>query len=96
MAKPDLSTPEGRALSRARSLSALVWHTTAYVLVNGFLWVLDLVTGGGIEWAYWTTIPWGLGLVFHFAAYMWEDRGFERRKYEQYLAEERMRETASH
>jgi hypothetical protein len=29
------------------------------------IWLLDAVTGGGIEWAYWTTIPWGIGLAIH-------------------------------
>ena len=40
-------------------------HATAFVLVNGFLWVQDLVIGGGLDYAHWITIPWGVGLAVH-------------------------------
>ena len=38
-------------------------------IVNAFLWLQDLATGGGLEYAYWTTIPWGIGLLAHAIAY---------------------------
>ena len=94
MAKYDLSTPEGRARKRVNDLSSVLWHVGAFVIVNAFLWIVDIAGGGGVEWAYWTTIPWGIGLAFHIAAYFIEERGLEGRKYQQYLAEERERETS--
>ena len=84
-------TPEERAAKRAEDLTGLYWHIAAYVVINIFLWALDWIQGGGIEWAYWVSVPWGLGLAFHIAAYMIDDSGFKQRKYQQFLEEERAR-----
>ena len=85
MAKTEVDTPEARARERAKSLTDLMWHTGAFVIVNAFLWTMDIVGGGGLEWAYWVTIPWGLGLAFHALAYWIDGRNVEERKYEEYL-----------
>jgi hypothetical protein len=50
-------------------LTALVTHIVVFVLVNAFLWVQDIVLGGGLNYAYWVTIPWGIGLIAHVIAY---------------------------
>ncbi len=92
MARRDLSTPEARARRRVKSLSDLVWHSGIFVVVNAFLWVQDVLAGGGIEYAYWTTIPWAFGLLLHYIAFFYERSRMESRLYEQYLAEERERE----
>lgn len=92
MKRAKQMTPEERARKRVKDLTGLLWHTAAFVVVNGFLWIQDLVTGGGLEYAYWPTIGWGIGLGFHYAAYFIEERGFQRRAYEKYLAEERQAE----
>jgi hypothetical protein len=91
-----MTTPEARARKRAKDFSSLVWHIGVFVVVNAFLWVQDIAAGGGLEYAYWTTIPWGLGLAFHVLAYFLGDRGLEERKYEQFLSEEQSREMQSH
>ncbi len=96
MAHSDMSTPEGRARERAKNLSNLVWHTAAFVVVNTFLWIQDIAAGGGLEYAYWTTIGWGIGLAFHYLAYFVGRRNVEGRKYEQFLAEERQRDLQAH
>ena len=83
---------EERAKRRFDAFAGLMWHIAAYVVVNAFLWGVDLVQGGGLEWAFWTTIPWGLGLAFHVAAYLLEDSRFKERKYQSFLAEERERD----
>ena len=44
-------------------------HGTAFAIVNAFLWLQDIVAGGGLEYAYWPTIPWGIGLIAHALAY---------------------------
>lgn len=54
-----------RAEKRANDIAAFVVHALVYVLVNVGLWAMDLVGGGGVEWAYWTTIGWGTGLAIH-------------------------------
>ncbi|HSF84452.1 MAG TPA: 2TM domain-containing protein [Acidimicrobiia bacterium] len=92
MAREDSSTPEARARKRVNDRSSLLWHISAFVIVNAFLWFIDIAGGGGVQWAYWTTIPWGVGLAFHIAAYLIEERGGGDRRYQQYLEEERRSE----
>lgn len=93
MDRTDLSTPEDRARARVKDLTDLLWHAGVFVVVNGFLWLQDLVAGGGVEYAYWATIPWGFGLLLHLGAFLLRRRGLEERKYREYLAEEKERET---
>ena len=50
--------------------AVLLTHIAAFVLVNGILWIQDILTGGGLDYAYWVTIPWGLGLAAHITAYL--------------------------
>jgi hypothetical protein len=50
-------------------LSNLVWHAGVFVVVNAFIWLQDIALGGGLDYAYWVTIPWGIGLVTHAIAY---------------------------
>ncbi len=50
----------------------LMWHIGFYVVVNAFLWIQDIAAGGGLEYAYWITIPWGIGLAAHITAYVVE------------------------
>ena len=54
--------------------AALVTHIIVFVLVNGFLWLQDIVADGSLDYAYWATIPWGIGLTAHIVAYVSERR----------------------
>jgi len=47
----------------------LLVHATAFTVVNALLWIQDIAIGGGLEYAYWVTIPWGIGLAIHAIAY---------------------------
>jgi hypothetical protein len=40
-------------------------HATVFTLVNAFLWIQDVAIGGGLNYALWITIPWGIGLAVH-------------------------------
>lgn len=64
------SAAVGRTATRDRSRQELAIHATAFVIVNAFLWLQDIAAGGGLEYAYWTTIPWGIGLAAHALAYL--------------------------
>ena len=68
----------------------LMWHVASFVIVNAFLWLLDFGQGGGLDWAFWPTIGWGIGLAFHIAAYRFGNAG-QSRRYQKYLAEEQSR-----
>ncbi|MSP22308.1 MAG: 2TM domain-containing protein [Dehalococcoidia bacterium] len=48
-----------------RNLLAFDVHLGVYIVVNTGLWLMDIAIGGGLEWAYWTTIGWGIGVAAH-------------------------------
>jgi len=50
--------------------AVLLTHIVVFALVNGILWIQDIAAGGGLEYAYLVTIPWGLGLMAHVTAYL--------------------------
>jgi hypothetical protein len=50
--------------------AGLITHVVVFTLANGFLWLQDIAAGGGLEYAYWVTIPWGIGLATHVVAYL--------------------------
>lgn len=84
-------TPEERARRRAKAFNGLMWHIGTFIVVNAFLWFIDISQGGGL-WAFWTTIPWGVGLGFHVLSYVIDDSGLTEKKYEEFLEAERRRE----
>ncbi len=43
----------------------VVAHAGVFVVVNAFLWAQDVALGDGLNYAYWVTIPWGIGLAAH-------------------------------
>ncbi len=94
MATGPTNTPEERARKRAEEFVGLLWHIAAFVIVNLFLWGIDIATGDGVQWAYWVTIAWSIGLLFHIAAYALDDSGFENRMYRKFLERERERQNA--
>jgi hypothetical protein len=40
-------------------------HAAVFVAVNTFLWIQDIALGDGLNYAYWITIPWAIGLAAH-------------------------------
>lgn len=49
--------------------SDLYTHAVVFLIVNAFIWVQDIAIGGGVEYAFWVTIPWGIGLLAHAVAH---------------------------
>ncbi|MBW4609271.1 MAG: 2TM domain-containing protein [Hassallia sp. WJT32-NPBG1] len=39
-------------------------HLFLYLIINTFLVVIDFMTDGNLNWAYWPILGWGLGLAF--------------------------------
>ena len=87
----DLDSAESRARARVKDYTDFMWHLASFVIVNAFLWALDLWQGGGLDWAFWPTIGWGIGLAFHAAAYFIGDSS-QSRRYQKFLSEERSRQ----
>jgi len=90
MAKASTTTPQERADKRVKSYTDLMWHIATFVIVNGFLWAIDLMQGRA-DWAYWITLFWGMALAFHIAAYLLDTDGRQNRRYQEYLTEEQGR-----
>ena len=80
-------TPQERARERADEYSGLLWHIATFIIINGFLWLVDVMQGGGVDWAFWITIFWGIGLAFHIAWYFIDVSG-EGRRYQRFLEDE--------
>ncbi len=73
-----------RARQRVAQLRSFYTHLTVYLLVNGGLLLLNLVTSPGAFWFYWPLFGWGIGLVAHaaqtYGAGAWMGRDWEERK----------------
>ncbi len=55
-----------RAEKRVKARLGFFWHLAAYLVVNGFLFLIWLFTGLGYPWFIWPVLGWGIGLFFHF------------------------------
>lgn len=51
--------------TRTSTNADLAVHATVFVLVNALVWAQDIALGGGVNYAWWLTIPWGIGLGIH-------------------------------
>ncbi len=68
-----------RARKRVKELRDFYVHAAIYVVVNTGLVLLDLAQGGGVQWAYWVIIGWGIGLAAHgVSVFIFESRGASR------------------
>ena len=76
--------------------AGLMWHTGIFAVVNAFLWIQDIAAGGGLEYAYWTTIPWAIGLISHALAYFYWARQAEVTPIERIVHQEPSRELLHH
>ncbi len=60
-----------QAERRVKAKLGFYWHLASYVLVNGLLIMIYLVTGPipgfyVYPWFVWSMFGWGIGLLFHF------------------------------
>jgi signal transduction histidine kinase len=72
-----------RARKRAQAEAGFFIHLMWYGIIIGFLFIINLMTGGfgGYPWFLWPALGWGFGIASHFAAvYGWRwvhDRVFQ-------------------
>jgi hypothetical protein len=50
---------------RTTATADVAVHGAVFVLVNAFVWMQDIALGGGVNYAWWLTVPWGIGLAIH-------------------------------
>ena len=70
MTDTQATTAERRAQRRTRDYTGMLWHIAVFVIINAAFWLFDIASGGGVTWAYWITIFWGIALLFHIAWYL--------------------------
>ncbi len=59
--KPERTADE----KRVAEMKDFIEHLTAFLIVNGSLMVLNVVTSPGSLWFLWVAFFWGIGLAFH-------------------------------
>ena len=77
------------AEQRVRKLRGFYSHLATYIVINGFLLLVNLLTTPGTLWFYWVSLAWGLGLVFDayetFFRRRFFGREWEERKVQEYM-----------
>ena len=59
--------PKG-ATANADGWHDVAAHAVVFLVVNALVWAQDIAIGSGVDYAYWITVPWGVGLAVHAAA----------------------------
>ncbi len=54
-----------RAKKRVESLRGFYVHLGVYVLVNIFLFLINIITSPDSLWFYWPLLGWGIAIVAH-------------------------------
>ena len=84
-----VSADEALALARVRKIKGFYMHVIQYVLIIGFLAVVNAFTYRGSVWVVWAAIPWALALALHglrvFDRIPFLNGDWERRAVEIYL-----------
>jgi hypothetical protein len=66
---PDIQEETGRVLRQyQKSVGAWNQHRTAFLMVNGYLWGINLITSTAFLWAAIVTGAWGIGFGCHWMA----------------------------
>lgn len=79
----------------ARKRAGFKSHLGTYLVIITFLWVIWYFTTGkadrgGLPWAAWPTIGWGIGILFHYlSAYAYPGAGSVEREYEKLEREQK-------
>lgn len=65
MNEENMTWEEQKALEYVRDLKGFYSHLISYIVVVGFLFIVNYLTSPGYIWAWWTLIGWGLGVLSH-------------------------------
>ena len=85
----NVSADEALALDRVRKIKGFYMHVIEYVLIIGFLTILNLFANPHHIWVAWAATPWGLLLALHglraFDKIPFLNGDWERHQVEKYL-----------
>lgn len=56
---------QDQARKQAKKLVGFYANLFWYIVINIFLYILDYSNNGRIDWAYWVTFGWGIGILSH-------------------------------
>ncbi len=82
------SQNEERLWSLAKKRASFKRSLGIFVVVNAFLWIVWLLGGAkvgnhGIPWPVWSTLGWGIGMIFYyFSVYRYPEENATEREYE--------------
>lgn len=76
----------------ARQRMDLRQHVVSYIIVNGFLFFVNLVSSPHHWWFYWSLLGWGMGLAFHVHSTLYPDPREVDKGARKILAKERTRD----
>ncbi len=62
----NTSDPYKKAKKRVKEKKGFYAHLTSYVIVIGFLFLMNLTTWDGEIWAIFPAMGWGIGIAFHY------------------------------
>jgi len=84
-----VSADEALALAKVRKIKGFYLHVIEYVLIIGFLAIMNVLFVPGRLWVVWAAIPWGLALALQglrvFDKIPFLNGEWERRAVEKYL-----------
>ena len=86
---PQSSGKDPELWEIAKRRASFKSHLGVYIVVNIFLWAIWFLTAdndagrGRYPWPVWSTLGWGIGLLFHFlGAYVYSKENSAEKEYE--------------
>ena len=84
-----------KAKKRVEEIKGFYGNLTAYIVVNIFFVVINLMTSPDHLWFYWPMLGWGIGVIFHglrvFNYMPFLGKDWEERKMKEYMDEDERR-----
>jgi 2TM domain len=81
-----------QAKKRVEEIKGFYGHLASFVLVNLFLFVLNIMTSPTELWFFWPLLGWGIGLFFHamkvFNCMPFFSKNWEERKIKEFMDKE--------
>ncbi|MBZ9570815.1 2TM domain-containing protein [Methanobrevibacter sp. TMH8] len=83
-----------RAKKRLEDVKGFYTNLISYIIVNIFLFIINMIFTPGFWWFLFPLVFWGIGVVFHFlGVFVFEKRVFgkkwEDKKIQQYMEDEK-------
>lgn len=87
-----------KAKKKVNEIKGFYGNLTSYVLVNLFLFILNMVTSPEHLWFFWPMLGWGIGVIIHgmkvFNQLPFFDKDWEERKINEFMEKEEQTKTA--